>query len=161
MGFAKTSEAVTYERMKAKVDEALKAHFRPEFLNRIDEVIVFHELSRAEVTEIVDLLMARTVKQLSDQGIGLELTPAARTLLAEKGYDPQLGARPLRRAIQQMVEDPLSERILWKEFRVGETVVVDVEESPIEGEGPQLSFTAIEGIQPPPLELAGAGADAE
>jgi ATP-dependent Clp protease ATP-binding subunit ClpC len=161
IGFAKTSEAVTYERMKAKVDEALKAHFRPEFLNRIDEVIVFHELSRAEVTEIVDLLMSRTVKQLSDQGIGLELTPAARALLAEKGYDPQLGARPLRRAIQQLVEDPLSERILWKEFRVGETIVVDVEESPIDGEGPQLSFTAIEGIQPPPLELAGAGADAE
>ena len=161
IGFAKTSEAVTYERMKAKVDEALKAHFRPEFLNRIDEVIVFHELSRAEVTEIVDLLMSRTVKQLSDQGIGLELTPAARAHLADKGYDPQLGARPLRRAIQQLVEDPLSERILWKEFRVGETIVVDVEESPIDGEGPQLSFTAIEGIQPPPLELAGAGADAE
>ena len=147
IGFAKTSEAVTYERMKAKVDEALKAHFRPEFLNRIDEVIVFHELSRAEVTEIVDLLMSRTVKQLSDQGIGLELTPAARALLAEKGYDPQLGARPLRRAIQQLVEDPLSERILWKEFRVGETIVVDVEESPIDGEGPQLSFPAIEGIR--------------
>jgi ATP-dependent Clp protease ATP-binding subunit ClpC len=147
--------------MKAKVNEALKSHFRPEFLNRIDEVIVFHELSRAEVTEIVDLLMSRTVKQLSDQGIGLELTPAARAHLAEKGYDPQLGARPLRRAIQQLVEDPLSERILWKEFRVGETIVVDVEESPIDGEGPQLSFTAIEGIQPPPLELAGAGADAE
>jgi ATP-dependent Clp protease ATP-binding subunit ClpC len=161
IGFAKTSEAVTYERMKAKVDEALKAHFRPEFLNRIDEVIVFHELSRAEVTEIVDLLMSRTVKQLSEQGIGLELTPAARAHLADKGYDPQLGARPLRRAIQQLVEDPLSERILWKEFRVGETIVVDVEESPIDGEGPQLSFTAIEGIQPPPLELAGAGADAE
>ena len=124
-------------------------------------MIVFHELSRAEVTEIVDLLMSRTVKQLSDQGIGLELTPAARAHLAEKGYDPQLGARPLRRAIQQLVEDPLSERILWKEFRVGETIVVDVEESPIDGEGPQLSFTAIEGIQPPPLELAGAGADAE
>src|SRR6516225_1009622 len=161
MGFAKTSEAVTYERMKAKVDEALKAHFRPEFLNRIDEVIVFHELSRAEVAEIVDLLMARTVKQLSDQGIGLELTPAARTFLAERGYDPQLGARPLRRAIQQLVEDPLSERILWKEFRVGETIVIDVEDSPIEGEGPQLSFRAIEGLEPPPLELAGAGADPE
>ncbi|HEX3334178.1 MAG TPA: AAA family ATPase, partial [Acidimicrobiales bacterium] len=161
MGFAKTSEAVTYERMKAKVDEALKAHFRPEFLNRIDEVIVFHELSRAEVAEIVDLLMARTVKQLSDQGIGLELTPAARTFLAERGYDPQLGARPLRRAIQQLVEDPLSERILWKEFRVGETIVIDVEQAPIDGEGPQLSFTAVEGVEPPPLELAGAGADAE
>ena len=143
------------------MDEALKQHFRPEFLNRIDEVIVFHELSRAEVTEIVDLLMSRTVKQLSEQGIGLELTPAARSFLAERGYDPQLGARPLRRAIQQLVEDPLSERILWTDFRVGETIVVDLEDAPIEGEGPQLTFRAIEGMEPPPLELAGAGADTE
>jgi ATP-dependent Clp protease ATP-binding subunit ClpC len=161
IGFAQNSEAVTHERMKAKVNEALKSHFRPEFLNRIDEVIVFHELSLAEVTEIVDLLMTRTIRQLSEQGIGLELTPAARTFLAEKGYDPQLGARPLRRAIQQLVEDPLSERILWKEFRVGETIVVDVEDSPIDGEGPALSFRAIEGIQPPPMELAGAGVEGE
>src|ERR1700756_3029843 len=161
VGFTKADEAVTYERMKEKVNDALKVHFRPEFLNRIDEVIVFHELSREEIIEIVDLLMSRTVKQLSEQGIGLELTPAARALLAEKGYDPQLGARPLRRAIQQLVEDPLSERILWKEFRVGETIVIDVEDSPIEGEGPQLSFGAIEGLEPPPLELAGAGADPE
>ena len=160
VGFAKTSEAVTYERMKAKVNEALKAHFRPEFLNRIDEVIVFHELSQDEVIEIVDLY---------DRGRSSSWRTRARprahaggrTLLAEKGYDPQLGARPLRRAIQQLVEDPLSERILWKEFRVGETIVVDVEESPIEGEGPQLSFRAIEGIEPPPMELAGAGADPE
>src|SRR5579883_1184128 len=130
LGFAKTSEAVTYERMKAKVNEALKAHFRPEFLNRIDEVIVFHELSRDEVIAIVDLMIGRTAEQLSGQGLGLELTPAARAFLAERGYDPQLGARPLRRAIQQLVEDPLSERILWKEFRVGETIVVDVEETP-------------------------------
>ena len=158
VGFAKTSEAVTYERMKAKVNEALKAHFRPEFLNRIDEVIVFHELSREEVVEIVDLMVARTAIQLSGQGLGLELTPAARLLLAERGYDPQLGARPLRRAIQQLVEDPLSERILWKEFRVGETIVVDVDDAPIEsGELPGLSFRAVEGVQPPPMELAGSG----
>jgi ATP-dependent Clp protease ATP-binding subunit ClpC len=161
LGFAKTSEAVTYERMKGKVHEALKNHFRPEFLNRIDEVIVFHELTRQEVIEIVDLMLARTSNQLAGQGLGLELTQPARELLAERGYDPQLGARPLRRAIQQMVEDPLSERILWKEFRVGETIVVDLEDSPIDGEGPQLSFRSIEGFQPPPLELAGAGADTE
>ncbi len=110
-----------YEQMKGKVQEALKAHFRPEFLNRIDEVIVFHELSREEVIEIVDLMVKRVSDQLESQGIGLALTPPAKILLAEKGYDPQLGARPLRRAIQQMIEDPLSERILWKEFRVGET----------------------------------------
>ena len=119
MGFAKTSEAVTYERMKTKVNEALKAHFRPEFLNRIDEVVVFHELSKVEVVEIVDLMIQRVSNQLELQGLSLVLTPPAKQLLADKGYDPQLGARPLRRAIQQMVEDPLSERILWKEFRVG------------------------------------------
>ena len=81
-------------------------------------------------------------------------------MLAERGYDPQLGARPLRRAIQQMVEDPLSERILWKEFRVGETIMVDVDESQADRRrrGPQLAFRAVEGVQPPPMELAGASA---
>ena len=100
----------------------------------------------------------RTIDQLALQGIGLELTKAARIHVAEKGYDPQLGARPLRRAIQQLVEDPLSEKLLWKEFRVGETIVVDV----VEGEdGPELAFTAIEGFEPPPVEMAGAGAEGE
>jgi ATP-dependent Clp protease ATP-binding subunit ClpC len=162
VGFAKTSEAVTHERMKAKVNEALKAHFRPEFLNRIDEVIVFHELTRTEVIQIVDLMLARTSKQLEAQGLSIELTAAARTLLAERGYDPQLGARPLRRAIQQLVEDPLSERILWKEFRVGETIVVDVDDTPIDGEeGPHLSFRAVQGVEAPPMELAGSGSSTD
>ncbi|HUC36622.1 MAG TPA: ATP-dependent Clp protease ATP-binding subunit [Acidimicrobiales bacterium] len=152
VGFAKTSEAVSYERMKAKVHDALKQHFRPEFLNRVDEVIVFHELSRDEVVEIVDLMIRRVSDQLEAQGMGLALTPAAKVLLAEKGYDPTLGARPLRRAIQQFVEDPLSERILWKEFHVGETVVVDVEDS-------EIVFRSVEGLTPPPVEMAGAGAD--
>jgi ATP-dependent Clp protease ATP-binding subunit ClpC len=160
LGFAKTSEAVTYERMKAKVNDALKAHFRPEFLNRIDEVIVFHELSREEVIEIVDLMLARTSEQLAGQGLAIKLTPAARALLAERGYDPQFGARPLRRAIQQLLEDPLSERILWKEFRVGETIVIGVDDTPTEGqESPRLSFRAVEGFQAPPMELAGSSAD--
>ena len=110
VGFGKADEAVTYERMKEKVNDALKQHFRPEFLNRIDETIVFHELSKAEVTEIVDLMIARTQKQLEAQGIGIELTPAAKELVADKGYDPTMGARPLRRAIQRLIEDPLSER---------------------------------------------------
>ncbi len=171
VGFAKTSEAITYERMKTKVNEALKAHFRPEFLNRIDEVVVFHELSKEEVVEIVDLMTQRLSTQLELQGLSLVLTPSAKQLLAEKGYDPQLGARPLRRAIQQLVEDPLSERILWKEFRAGETILVDTElvtpeiaaahdvkgmAPPVVGEQ-QLTFKAIEGIgEPPPIEMAGA-----
>ena len=119
VGFGKADEAVSYEKMKEKVNDALKQHFRPEFLNRIDEVIVFHELSKEEVTQIVDLLIRRTQKQLEGQGLGIELTPEAKIFLAERGYDPTLGARPLRRAIQRMVEDPLSERLLHKEFRAG------------------------------------------
>ena len=149
IGFSKTSEAVTHERMKGKVQEALKAHFRPEFLNRIDEVIVFHELQIEEVTEIVDLLIRRVREQLEAQGLGLELTRAAKEFVAKKGYDPTLGARPLRRAIQQLIEDPLSEKILWKEFRVGETIIADVEDE-------SIVFRSVEGLEPPPVELAGA-----
>ncbi len=109
VGFTKVDEAMNYERMKDKVNEALKQHFRPEFLNRIDDIIVFHELSQDEVTQMVDLMIKRLTGQLEGQGLGLELTTAAKQLLAKKGYDPQLGARPLRRAIQRMVEDAVSE----------------------------------------------------
>jgi len=154
VGFSKVDEAVSYERMKEKVSDALKAHFRPEFLNRIDDTIVFHELSLAEVTEIVDLLIARTAKQLMAQGLGIELTDAAKSMLARKGYDPTLGARPLRRAIQRHVEDALSERILYKEFHAGEIIVVDADE-----ETDEIVFSSIEGFEPPPVEMAEAAAD--
>jgi ATP-dependent Clp protease ATP-binding subunit ClpC len=160
VGFGRADEAVSYERMKEKVNEALKVHFRPEFLNRIDETIVFHELSKDEVTEIVDLLIRRTIVQLEGQGLGMELTPAAKSLLADKGYDPTLGARPLRRAIQRMVEDALSEKLLWKEFRAGETIIVDAEDDPETGEK-VITFKAVEGFEPPPVELAEAGPPAD
>jgi len=156
LGFGKADEAVTYERMKEKVNEALKQHFRPEFLNRIDETIVFHELSKEEVTQIVDLMIARTQKQLEGQGIGIELLPAAKSHLADKGYDPTLGARPLRRAIQRLIEDPLSEKLLYKEFHAGQIVVVDAEPDPETGET-GLTFRAVEGFEPPPMELAETG----
>jgi ATP-dependent Clp protease ATP-binding subunit ClpC len=156
VGFAKTDEAVTYEKMKQKVHDALKAHFRPEFLNRIDDVIVFHELTKDEVTEIIDLMVKRLRDQLETQGLGLELTQAAKYHVVEKGYDSTLGARPLRRALQRLVEDPLSEKILWKEFRAGETIIVDVEQDAEVGE-PVIVFRSIEGFEPPPVELAGAG----
>ncbi|MET0627066.1 MAG: ATP-dependent Clp protease ATP-binding subunit [Acidimicrobiia bacterium] len=149
IGFGKADEAVTYEKMKDKVTEELKRNFRPEFLNRIDEIIVFNELSREEVTEIVDLEIKRVQEQLEAQGIGLELTHDAKLLLASRGYDPALGARPLRRAIQRLVEDPLSEKILWKEFHAGETIVVDALDD-------EIVFRTIEGIEPPPVELAGS-----
>jgi ATP-dependent Clp protease ATP-binding subunit ClpC len=150
VGFVKNDEAVTYEKMKLKVHEELKRHFRPEFLNRIDDVIVFHELTTDEITEIVDLLVKRVREQLEGQGLGFELTQPAKVLLANRGYDPALGARPLRRAIQRMVEDPLSEKILWKEFRAGDTIVIDAE-------GDEIVFRSIEGVEPPPVELAGSG----
>jgi ATP-dependent Clp protease ATP-binding subunit ClpC len=157
VGFGKADEAVSYERMKEKVNDALKVHFRPEFLNRIDEVIVFHELSKDEVTLIVDLMIKRVKSQLEGQGLGLELTQAAKVHLADRGYDPQLGARPLRRAIQRLVEDPLSERLLWKEFRAGETVMVDAEPDPESGER-VITFQSVEGFQPPAVEeMAEAG----
>ncbi|MDP9453786.1 MAG: ATP-dependent Clp protease ATP-binding subunit [Actinomycetota bacterium] len=150
VGFSKADEAVSYAKMKEKVNDALKQHFRPEFLNRIDETIVFHELSKAEVISIVDLMIKRVQEQLVSQGIGLELTPEAKLVLADKGYDPTLGARPLRRAIQRMIEDPMSERILFKEFSAGETVIVDAE-------GGEIVFRTVEGFEPPPVELAEAG----
>jgi len=156
VGFGKSDEAVSYEKMKEKVNDALKQHFRPEFLNRIDDTIVFHELSKAEVTEIVDLMIKRVMGQLEGQGLGLEITPGAKMLLADRGYDPTLGARPLRRAIQRLVEDPLSERLLWKEFRAGETIIVDAEPDPESGER-VITFRAVEGFEPPPVEMVEAG----
>jgi ATP-dependent Clp protease ATP-binding subunit ClpC len=160
LGFSKADEAISYEKMKEKVNDALKQHFRPEFLNRIDDTIVFHELSKAEVTEIVDLMIKRVTSQLEGQGLGLDLTPAAKTLLADRGYDPTLGARPLRRAIQRHVEDPLSERLLWKEFRAGETIIVDAELDPETNEE-IITFKSVEGLQPPPVEMAETGPPTE
>ena len=155
VGFTSDDSAMSYERMKNKVNESLKNHFRPEFLNRIDETIVFHELSRIEVIEMVDLMTARLVSQLEGQGLGIEITQTAKEELAELGYDPQLGARPLRRAIQRQVEDPLSEKILYKEFSAGEIIVVDVEDDPDKEGAKQFVFTAVEGFVPPAsVELA-------
>ena len=131
--------------MKEKVHQALKAHFRPEFLNRIDDTIVFHELTKDEVIAIADLFISRLREQLAVQGLGLELSAGAQAYLADKGYDPELGARPLRRAIQTYVEDVLSEKILFKEFHAPQTIVVDVVEGP---DGPSLSFEGVEGLPP-------------
>jgi ATP-dependent Clp protease ATP-binding subunit ClpC len=156
LGFSKADESVTYSRMKEKVNDALKQHFRPEFLNRIDEVIVFHELSKPEVTQIVDLMIRRVATQLESQGIGIEVTHEAKLFLSDVGYDPTLGARPLRRAIQRYVEDPLSERLLWKEFRAGEKVIVDAEPDPESaGNKKHITFHSVEGFVPPTTELAG------
>jgi len=114
-----------YERMKNRVIDELKQHFRPEFLNRVDDIIVFPQLTQDEIVKIVDLMIARLDERLRDKDMGIELTPAAKNLLAKKGYDPVLGARPLRRAIQREIEDALSEKILYGELLPGQLVLVD------------------------------------
>ena len=158
VGFTKADEAMSYARMRDKVMDSLKNHFRPEFLNRIDEVIVFHELAKHEVMQMVDLMLKRLTTQLEAQGLGIELTQAAKEFLADKGYDPTLGARPLRRAIQRLIEDALSEKILYKQFRAGEIIVVDTEDDPERPGEMRLGFKAVEGFQPPStIELAGVG----
>ena len=125
-----------YSRMKAKVDEELKQHFRPEFLNRVDDTIVFPPLNKDQIKQIVDLMIAKLAKRMEAQDMHLQLTDEARDLLADLGFDPVLGARPLRRAIQREIEDALSERILFGEIVAGQVVTVGVE-----GEGPDRKFT--------------------
>ena len=149
VGFTTGDSAMSYERMKDKVNDALKAHFRPEFLNRIDETIVFHELSKPEVVQMVDMMTKRLAGQLESQGLGIELTQAAKELLADFGYDPQLGARPLRRAIQRHIEDALSEKILYKQFNAGQIIVVDAEDDPENPGKRHIVFRAVEGIVAP------------
>ncbi|KXB54714.1 ATPase family protein [Corynebacterium sp. DNF00584] len=116
-----------YERMKNKVHDELKKHFRPEFLNRIDEIVVFHQLTQEQIVQMVELLIARVEKQLTERDMGIELTQKAKDLLAKRGFDPVLGARPLRRTIQREIEDQLSEKILFGEIGAGDLVTVDVE----------------------------------
>jgi ATP-dependent Clp protease ATP-binding subunit ClpC len=130
LGFGEPAEegGLEYEEMKNRVTGELKKMFKPEFLNRVDEVIVFRKLSRAEITDIVGLMLSRLEEQLKDREIGLALTPEARELLVDVGYDPTMGARPLRRAIQRQVEDLLAEEVLSGRFPRGSTVVLDREE---------------------------------
>jgi ATP-dependent Clp protease ATP-binding subunit ClpC len=159
VGFVKSSDDTMYEKMKRQVDDELKKHFRPEFLNRIDDTIVFHPLTVEEVTRIVDLLMTRVKKQMGVKGLDLELTDRLKSWLAEKGYDPQLGARPLRRTIQRELEDVLSERLLTGEFHADQLIVADLSE-----DGTTVEFRAVDAPSAPdtpPVELAGGGGPEE
>jgi len=139
VGFARPGDSTgSYDRMKSRVGEELKQHFRPEFLNRVDDIIVFHQLLREEIFSIVDLMIAKVDQRLKDRDMTMELRPDAKELLSKRGYDPVLGARPLRRTIQREIEDSLSEKILFGELRPGQLVVVDVEGS---GETAKFTFT--------------------
>ncbi|MCY1655880.1 UNVERIFIED_ORG: ATP-dependent Clp protease ATP-binding subunit ClpC [Dietzia maris] len=128
MGFQSSDNTEdAYERMKQKVNDELKKHFRPEFLNRIDEIVVFHQLTQEQIVQMVDLMVSRVGVALKAKDMTIEVTDRAKQLLAKRGFDPVLGARPLRRTIQREIEDTLSEKILFGEVAAGELVTVDVE----------------------------------
>ena len=155
LGFNQSGDAAgSYERMKSKVSEELKQHFRPEFLNRVDEIIVFPPLSQEQIIAMVDNMIASVEVRLKDRDMQIELTQSAKNLLAERGFDPVLGARPLRRTVQREIEDVLAEKMLYGEVGPGQIVLVDVE-----GTGPQATFTfhgqkIAELPDLPPLEAA-------
>ncbi len=150
VGFHMEDQEMNYEHMKERVTEELKKHFRPEFINRLDEIIVFHELSMVELKEIVDLMLERVQTQLTGQHLDLALTDDAKEYLGTHGYDPELGARPLRRAIQRLLEDPLSERVLLGEFKAGTTILVGHD-----SENDELTFEGISSPDAPTVEMAG------
>jgi ATP-dependent Clp protease ATP-binding subunit ClpC len=147
-GFQSGTDTKTgYERMRARVQDELKQHFRPEFLNRVDDTVVFPQLTQEEIVQIVDLFITRLKKRLAEKNMTIELTPAAKVLLATRGYDPTMGARPLRRTIQREVEDQLSEKILFGEILPGELIRVDVE-----GEGEDAKFVFSSAGAPKAIE---------
>jgi len=150
VGFHMEDREVSYEHMKEKVTDELKKHFRPEFINRLDEIIVFHELTMDELKLIVDLMLERVREQLASQHLDLVLTDDAKEYLGTHGYDPELGARPLRRAIQRLLEDPLSERVLLGEFKAGTTILVGHDP-----ENDELTFEGISSPSAPPVAMAG------
>jgi len=139
LGFQQGSDvAGSYDRMKQKVSEELKQHFRPEFLNRVDEIVVFPPLTREQIVHMVDNMIAGVELRLRDRDMSIELTQAAKDLLAVRGFDPVLGARPLRRTVQREIEDSMAEKMLFGEVGPGQIVLVD-----IEGEGTEAKFTFV------------------
>jgi ATP-dependent Clp protease ATP-binding subunit ClpC len=157
LGFNQGSDTQgSNERMKAKVSEELKQHFRPEFLNRVDEMIVFPPLTKDQIIAMVDNMIAAVELRLHDRDMSIELTQAAKDLLATRGFDPVLGARPLRRTVQREIEDVLAEKMLYGEVGPGQIVLVGVD-----GDGPEASFTfagtpKAELPDAPPVEVTGS-----
>jgi ATP-dependent Clp protease ATP-binding subunit ClpC len=138
-------EAKAYDRMKNKVLEEVKTTFRPEFLNRVDEIVVFHQLTRQEIEQIVTLELDKVIREVKAQEMELKVTESAKMLLAKKGWDPQFGARPLRRAIQRMVEDELAEEMIKGTFSSGDHVLGDVDPDDPE----KMKYTKIPSVEPP------------
>jgi ATP-dependent Clp protease ATP-binding subunit ClpC len=140
LGFAQSDSKASFERMAEKVREEINKVFNPEFLNRLDDVIVFHPLTREHIAKIVEILLRDVQARLADEELTLRLTPAGSDFLVDHGYDEHYGARPLKRAVQKYIEDPLSEKILIGEFARGDEVEVDV--AP---DKERLAFRALSG----------------
>ncbi|MGH2872906.1 MAG: AAA family ATPase, partial [Solirubrobacteraceae bacterium] len=152
---------VSYEEMKSRIMGELKRVFRPEFINRIDDVIVFHKLAKSEIKEIVDLLLRRIRRSMAERELQLELSEDAKDLLVETGWDPAMGARPLRRAIQRYIEDPLADFVLRSQVPAGSTVLVERDENATaEGDGEQNPEVKLSVLEPAPKPTpVGVGAD--
>ncbi|MEZ5122534.1 MAG: ATP-dependent Clp protease ATP-binding subunit [Solirubrobacterales bacterium] len=160
LGFAVSDDetGLTYDDMKNRIMGELKKVFRPEFLNRIDDVIVFHKLQKDEIKQIVDLLLLRIRGSLAERELQLELSEHARDFLVDKGWDPAMGARPLRRAIQRYIEDPLADFVLRSELKPNQIVLADVPQGP-EHDGAEIELTLLEGA--PPKTPVGVGAEGD
>ncbi|HUB04225.1 MAG TPA: NDP-hexose 4-ketoreductase, partial [Solirubrobacteraceae bacterium] len=162
LGFAVSDDetGITYDDMKTRITGELKKVFRPEFLNRIDEVIVFHKLTKDEIKEIVDLLLRRIRESMADRELQLELSEVAKDMLVDKGWDPAMGARPLRRAIQRYVEDPLADFVLRSQVPSGSTVMVDWPAGEDGAEPPADAEVKLTVIEPAPAPTpVGVGAE--
>jgi ATP-dependent Clp protease ATP-binding subunit ClpC len=158
LGFAVSDDetGITYDDMKNRIMGELKKVFRPEFLNRIDEVIVFHKLSKDQIKEIVDLLLMRIRESMAERELQLELSDEAKDLLVDKGWDPAMGARPLRRAIQRYIEDPLADFVLRSQVPPGSTVMVE----PAAPDDPDDREVVLTVVEPAPKPTpVGVGAD--
>ncbi len=155
LGFAIGDDTgLSYGEMKDRIMGELKKVFRPELLNRIDEVIVFHKLTKDEIKTIVDLMMKRLREQMVEHEAAIELTEEAKELLVDKGYDPSMGARPLRRAIQRFIEDPLADFVLGRSIKPGSTIIIgrkddeDVDITIVEGEAPEPEKVTVPAEEP-------------
>ncbi len=161
LGFAVSQDetGITYDDMKTRIMGELKKVFRPEFLNRIDDVIVFHKLQKDEIKQIVDLLLLRIRSSLAERELQLELTEVARDFLVDKGWDPAMGARPLRRAIQRYIEDPLADFVLRSELHPNQIVIADVPQGP-ENDGAEIELSLIDGAPKAPVTVGGGEGEA-
>jgi ATP-dependent Clp protease ATP-binding subunit ClpC len=160
LGFAVSDDetGISYDDMKNRIMGELKRVFRPEFINRIDDVIVFHKLAKDEIKEIVELLLRRIRESMAERELQLELSEPAKDLLVEKGWDPAMGARPLRRAIQRYIEDPLADFVLRSQVPEGSTVLVEPGEREGDSEEQDVKLSVVEPApKPTPVGVGAEG----